>query len=122
RIGSASMRQCRAHLGDGISETEIHDGDDNGADKHAAPAADGKTEIPAGEISRDHGGDAERPERDDAGMAPEVAPIGLVLTRNVVGDPAFMLRFSHCAISFSNRLLCQGKLRHSYSASSRPGI
>src|SRR5262249_59372177 len=39
----------------------------------------------------------------------------------VVRYPALILSFSHCAISFSNRLLCQGKLRHSYSASSRRG-
>ena len=61
RIGPASMRQCRAHLGDGIGQTEIHDRDDDGADEHAAPSTHGEAEVPTREISRDDRRDAKRP-------------------------------------------------------------
>ena len=61
RIGAAGMRQRRTHLGDRIGEAEIHDRDDDCADEHAAPAAHGKAQVPAGKIPRNHRCDAERP-------------------------------------------------------------
>ena len=61
RISAAGMRQRGAHLGDGIGEAEIHDGDDDRGDEHAAPTADREAKVPAGKISRNDCAHAERP-------------------------------------------------------------
>ena len=49
-------------------------GDDDRGDEHAAPAADGEAEIPAGEIARDDRADAERPKACDPRIAAQ-APL-----------------------------------------------
>ncbi len=85
------MRQRRAHLGDGVGEPEIHDGDDDGAAEHAAPAAHGEAEIPAREVAGDDGGDAERPQIEDAGVAPELAVLEIAEPGGGVGHPALAL-------------------------------
>ena len=90
RVGAAGMRHRRAHLGEREGKAEIHDGDDDGGDQHAAPAARGEAEVPAGEVSRDDGGDAERPQREHAGMAPELAVFEIVDARAAIGDAAFV--------------------------------
>jgi hypothetical protein len=38
-VGPAGMRQRRAHFGNRIGKPEIHDGDEDGAEEHSAPAA-----------------------------------------------------------------------------------
>ena len=94
-IGAAGVRQSRAHLGDRIGEPEIHDGDEDGAEEHAAPAAHAEAEVPAGEIAGDDRGDAERPEIEDAGVAPELAVLEVVQPWGLIGDPAFVSLLSH---------------------------
>ena len=95
------MRQGRAHLGDGIGETEIHDRDDDRGDEHAAPAAHIESEVPAREIAGDNRADAKSPKREDAGVAPQLAFFEIILAGDVIGNPAFMSLLSH----FSNPLL-----------------
>ncbi len=73
RVGAARVRHGRAHLGEREGEAEIHDGDENGGDQHAAPAAGGETEVPAGEVSGDHRADAERPQQPHAGVTLQAA-------------------------------------------------
>src|SRR5262245_30977638 len=95
RIGAAGMRQGRAHLGDRIGETEIHDGDEDGGDKHAAPAADVEPEVPAREIAGDNRADAKSPKREDPGMAPQLTLLEIVLAGDMIRNPAFMSLLSH---------------------------
>ena len=73
RVGAARVRHGRAHLGEREGQPEIHDGDENGGDQHAAPAAGGEAEVPTGEVSRDHRANAERPQEPHAGVAFEAA-------------------------------------------------
>ncbi len=100
------MRQGRAHLGDGIGQAEIHDGDDDGAEEHATPAAYGEAEVPAGEIARDDRGDAERPQIKNARVAPELAVLEIIYAGTAIGNAAFVLFLSH----FSNPRHCAGSL------------
>ena len=94
-IGAAGMRQCRAHLGDRIGEAEIHDGDDDGGDEHAAPAANGEAEVPAGKVAGNDRAHAECPQCKDAGVALELALFEIIFLGDVIRDPAFMSLLSH---------------------------
>ena len=66
-----------------------------GAEEHAAPAAHGEAEVPAGEIAGDDRGDAERPQIEDARMAPELAVFEIVYAGTAIGDATFVLFVSH---------------------------
>ncbi len=46
RVGAAGVRHGGAHLGEAEREAEVHDGDDDGGEEHAAPAALRQAEVP----------------------------------------------------------------------------
>ena len=97
-VGAAGVRQGRAHFRDRIGEAEIHKGDENGAEEHAAPAADGEAKVPAGEFARNDGGDAERPQIEDAGVAPELPVLEIAYVDVTVGNATFLSLVGHYAL------------------------
>ena len=95
-VGATGVGQCRCHLCDGEGQSEVHDRDDAGGDEHAAPPRDRKSEVPAREVARDDRADRERPERDDAGVAPQTASLEVGCVGFPVGDrPACASRPVH---------------------------
>ena len=62
RVRSARVRKGGGHFGDAEAEAGVHDRDDQGGDQKPAEASGGQTEVPAKEVPRNHGPDAERPE------------------------------------------------------------
>src|SRR5262245_38513032 len=99
-IGAAGVRQGRAHFRDRIGEAEIHKGDENGTEEHAAPAADRESKVPAGEIARDDGGNAERPQIKDAGVAPELPVLEIAYVDVTIGNATFIPLNGHYAFLF----------------------
>ena len=80
------MREGGGHFGDREAEAEVHRGDDEEGDEHAAKAARGEAEVPAEEVARDDCADPQGPELPDAGVAAELALLKEILSRcNVTG-------------------------------------
>src|SRR4051812_44203971 len=83
-VGAACVRQRGRHLGDGITQTEIHDGHYDDRNQHPAEASGREAEIPAEEIARDHGPDSHSPQLQDSGVAAELALCEILLIRRRV--------------------------------------
>ena len=84
------MGQGGTHLGDAEDEAEIHDGNDDGGQCEAAPAAGKQAEIPAGIVAGDNRADAQRPQRSDTGVAAQAALVEVVLVDRPVVDAGFV--------------------------------
>ena len=76
-------------------------GDHNGAEEHAAPAADGEPNSNP-EISEMTAATPSA-HSENAGVTPQLALIEIVLAGNLIGNPAFVLLLRHRAISSMNR-------------------
>ena len=68
-----SRQRCRK-LGQAQHHAQVHDGHDRRGDQQAAETALSQAEVPAGEVARDHVGDAQTRQQHPAGGAlPELA-------------------------------------------------
>ena len=95
RVGATRVRHRRAHLGEREGKAEIHDGDEDGGDEHAAPAARGKAEVPPREVPRDDGADAECPQQPHAGVALQSARLEVCVVDLLIGDAARLRLLLH---------------------------
>jgi hypothetical protein len=61
RIRAAGVGKGGGHLGDRVTETYVHDRDDDRGDQESAEPSRREPEVPAEEIPGDDGADAQRP-------------------------------------------------------------
>ncbi|MNF90602.1 hypothetical protein D3C84_731720 [compost metagenome] len=83
-VAAAGGGDHRRQLGQREALAQVHGRHQQGGDEHAAPAALGQAEVPAGVVAGDHVGDAEADQQHPAGRALLELAVG-----EVVGIDAF---------------------------------
>jgi hypothetical protein len=95
RVGATRVRHGRAHLTDREDHGEEHDSDQQCGDQQTAPTGGAESNVPASEVTRDNGGDADSPETPETCCALEAALLEISGLGRFVRGPRGLRYISH---------------------------